>query len=47
MFEFVIELLDFFLRLLALCDVRTDGNVLPWLSILSYERDDGRIYPVD
>src|SRR6266478_4355760 len=32
---------------LALCDVRTDGNVLPRFAIAAQRRDDGRIHPID
>src|SRR6266403_4736011 len=32
---------------LALCDVRTDGNVLPGFAIAAQRRDDGRIHPID
>src|SRR6266567_592241 len=36
-----------FSRQLAFRDVSSDGNVLPWFSVRSQERDDGCVHPVN
>src|SRR5258707_7609241 len=45
-FEFVIQFTDLLLNELALSNVGADRDVLPRLSVGSYERDDGGIYPI-